>query len=98
MYQWYNGRLQAYAPSGAPLWTGPTTNFSDGNGVKVLPNGTILAGGGDHQMFAFSPQGAQLWSAPSYAGNDAPPAIDANGNSYFADRASVRWAPSPLRP
>jgi PQQ-like domain len=85
IYQWVGGRMHAYAPSGAPLWTGPTTNFSDGNGVKLLPDGTILGGGGDHVMFAYTPQGAQRWSAPGWEGNNAPPAIDANGNCYFAD-------------
>jgi outer membrane protein assembly factor BamB len=84
IYQWERGRMHAYAPTGAPLWTGPVTYFTDGRGVKLGPDGTVYAGGGDNQLYAFSPRGQLLWSRPGYGPTNPPPAIDAAGNLYLA--------------
>lgn len=83
IYQWEHGRMHAYAPNGTPLWQGATTNFSDGNGVKIGPDGTIYAGGGNGNLYAFSPQGDLRWTALGYSSSMPPPAIDADGNLYM---------------
>lgn len=74
--------MYAYASNGAPLWSGPPTNFSDGFGVKIGPDGTIYGGGGDNQLYAFSPRGSLLWTRPGFQISNPPPAIDAAGNLY----------------
>lgn len=84
IYQWVAGRMRGYSSSGQLQWMGPPTNFTDGNGVKISPDGTVYAGGGDNLLYAFTPGGHLRWTAPGYLGSNSPPAIDASGNVYFA--------------
>jgi outer membrane protein assembly factor BamB len=84
IYQWVSGRMRSFTSNGTPRWTGPTTNSSDGNGVRILPNGTIVGSAVDNQLYAYSPQnGAQLWAV---AGEFRlpPPVVDHAGNIYLA--------------
>jgi outer membrane protein assembly factor BamB len=83
IFQWVNGRMRAYSPTGTPLWSGPTTNFSDGYGLKMGPEGNIYANGGNNTLYAFSHTGTPLWSRPGFQTSNPPPAIDAGGNLYL---------------
>ena len=87
IYHWEGGRLHAYAANGTTLWTAPPTNASDGMTVKIGYDGTVYAAtnGGD-TLYAYTPSGVQKWTAPSgVTVGDYPPAIDANGNSYWSE-------------
>jgi hypothetical protein len=84
IYQWEGGRLHAYHSDRTTYWTGPVTNFTDGRGVKIGPNGNVYANGGDGSMRVYSPAGALLWSRPINIAQATLPAFDAAGNCYYA--------------
>lgn len=74
------------AGSGAQLWKGVYTAASDGDPVKIGPDGTIYSTTFNGNLYAFTPAGQLKWQvatgSPQYGEISHIPAIDTSNNIY----------------
>jgi len=95
LFAFEHGRLRARrAGDGAWLWTGAPSAVSDGEPVKIAPDGTVYAPEIRGVIYAYHPGGTLKWQTTTYgvmqygeAG--VIPAIDPAGNLYFAGGTSL---------
>lgn len=89
VYAFEGGRFTArQADTGQLLWHGASTPVSDGEPIKIGPEGTIYAPDIRGLISAYEPGGALKWQSQEYGliqyGEAAIiPAIDGVGNLYF---------------